>query len=137
MKLLHILWRKLQPLRNPVEPAFNVPNARTEQLTEKTVEFLAEQDGVPERELKKRLAANFTDMSEVRKAFLTLVNYRGSGRHVALCIIGDHDKAPAIASKAGAVFHAMFAPEMHIDIMLLSSEQEKRIEQVCQPFFVR
>ena len=76
-------------------------------------------------------------MPEVRRAFLARVDHGDCVQHVALCIAGGQKRAKEIASRAGKIFHVMFRREMHLDIMVLNEQQERRIEEVCQPFYDR
>jgi hypothetical protein len=60
----------------------------TQQGTATTVNFLAEQDGPPERDLKRMLADTFARLGSVKAAYLARVDYgRPSEHHVALCIV--------------------------------------------------
>jgi hypothetical protein len=110
----------------------------TEQSTVSTVNFLAEQDGPPERELKQALAEAFAQIGSVATAYLALVDYgRPDEQNVALCIATDEADPAEIVATAGRVFHSMFSSEASLDILPLSKEAQSRISLVCPPFFTR
>jgi len=102
------------------------------------VEFLGEQDGVPECELKCKLCDLFKNTSAIRRAYLAVVKYSG-GRteNIALCLVAPSETHSKIVQDAGSIFSAMFNSKEHLDIMFLKESQEKRLLQVCRPFFVR
>ena len=110
----------------------------TEQWKVSTVNFRAEQDGPPERELKQALADVFAQLGSVTTAYLALVDYgRPAEQSVALCIVIDEADPAEIVATAGRVFHSMFNEEAHLDILPLSKEAQSRISPVCRPFFTR
>lgn len=114
------------------------------------VQFVGEQDGAPERELKERLAHSLRPQG-VRKAYLAVVSYEerkgpqnaaGDGAapawNVALCLaLGDEsaDKQE-IVQRASHDFAAMFGPTQHMDIIFLSDQQEAALNKVCRPFYI-
>ena len=114
------------------------------------VQFVSEQDGPPERELKDRLAETLRPMG-IRKAYLAVVSYderkgpqnaAGDGNAlattVALCLsLGDaaaekHD----IVQRASHDFASMFGPTQHMDIIFLTDQQELALSKVCRPFYM-
>jgi hypothetical protein len=113
------------------------------------VQFVGEQDGAPERELKEKLASSLRPMG-VRKAYLAVVSYderkapqntAGDGAaalNVALCLSledtasGRHN----IVERASHEFAAMFGPTQHMDIIFLTDQQEAALKKVCRPFYM-
>lgn len=128
-------------------------------MTEKTkhgpfiphhVQFVGEQDGVPERELKDRLAHSLRPMG-VRKAYLAVVSYdqrkgpqNASGDvaapalNVALCLALQDaaEEKQEIVQRAGHDFAALFGPTQHVDIIFLTDQQELALGKVCRPFYM-
>ena len=104
-----------------------------------TVNFLGEQDGRSERELKTVLVQTFTKLGSVSAAYLARVEYGPpSEQHVALCLVTDDEANPTeIVSAVNSVFYAMFSSGVHLDVLPLSKEQQSRISLVCRPFFTR
>jgi hypothetical protein len=111
----------------------------TKKHTESTrvphLRFLGEQDGVPERELKKRLVEYFRHSGSVEAAYLARVAYGGSAESIALCLTpaGTHDHD--VAENAGRIFASMFGPHEHMDIVFVDQSQESQLAGVCPPFF--
>jgi hypothetical protein len=99
-----------------------------------------EQDGVPERDLKRELTALFQSRSDVESAYLAVVSYEGGSAHgKALCITGVIERAdrPEIAKAVSKIFAGMFGAHEHLDIVFPTDAQKGQLVQVCQPFFVR
>ena len=68
-----------------------------ERLTPPTTRFLAEQDGVPERELKACFVELFRKQPTVERAYLALVEHGdGKGVHVTLAIRCSSGDDPAL-----------------------------------------
>jgi hypothetical protein len=106
------------------------PDPRTERL----VEFVGEQDGPVEQQLKATLAAELATRPHVHRAYLAQVRYAPDGPHdVALCIRGAKDQA--VVEAAGACFARIFASNVHLDIMFLTDAQEQDVQRVCKSFF--
>jgi hypothetical protein len=80
--------------------------------------FRGEQDGVPERDLKRELTALFQSRSDVESAYLAVVSYQGgSGHGIALCITGVIEPAgrPEIAKVVSKIFAGMFGAHEHLE----------------------
>ena len=108
----------------------------TEQSRVSTVNFLAEQDGPPERKLKQALAESFAQIGSVKTAYLARVDYgRPAEQHVALCIVTDEADPAEIVATASRVFGSMFNWDTHLDVLPLSKDAQSQISLVCRPFF--
>jgi hypothetical protein len=113
------------------------------------VQFVGEQDGPPERELKTRLADSLRPMG-IRKAYLAVVSYderkgpqstSGDGApalNVALCLslLDTAAEKHDIVQRAGHDFAALFGPTQHMDIVFLTDQQEAALKKVCRPFYM-
>ena len=109
-----------------------MPTARTEPR----VEFLGEQDGLPERELKTALAADFAAVGDVGRGYLAQVGYQPTARPaVALCLRLAAGDPSIVAERVGRLFAARFARGVPLDIVFLSAEQEADLARVCAPFY--
>lgn len=105
-------------------------------FVEPGVEFLAEQDGVPERELKAELCRGLEELPAVRRAYLAVVQFSGkSSQSIALCLVASAGSESTVVPKIGAVFFRMFNPDQSMDIMFVNDSQELLLSQVCTPFF--
>ena len=112
-----------------------------ERMAVTSIQFAAEQDGVPERQLKANLTAAFDRMPEVSKAFLALVMYGkkpDAPLAVALCVKlrEGHDVKQDVVQAASKQFAALFNQAQQMDIVFLSDQQELELGHVCRPFYI-
>lgn len=109
------------------------PKRKTEVHTQRTVGFVGEQDGEPERLLKDALVTEFRKASGLKRAYLARVEH-ADGVHVALCLAAPED--PALVERIGACFAGIFGRHEHLDILFLGPGQEAELQRVCAPFHV-
>jgi hypothetical protein len=103
-----------------------------------TVNFVGEQDGPSERELKQCLTDAFIQLGSVTTAYLARVEHESpTEQHVALCFVIDESAPEPIVAAVTEIFRSMFSSEVQLDIIPLSKEQESRISLVCRAFFTR
>ncbi len=101
------------------------------------IEFVAEQSGDPERELKKRLAAFFATQA-VAAAYLVRVHYDESPEYpVALCLRGASAKDAALVLGIQKVFAGVFRAGVHLDTIFVVPSDLPRLERVSKPFYER
>lgn len=104
---------------------------------EPRVEFLGEQDGAPERELKAQVVKILERFPSVQRAYLARVGYQPAGQTaVAICMYSDHPNVAA-AGAIGDAFHALFSKGSFVDLFFLSAEQDVDAARVCRPFYSR
>ena len=107
-----------------------------EELNVPTVNFIGEQDGPPERELKQSLRALFLRHSAVISAYLARVDYGNPQNfNVALCIRQTDSRDDSVKIDAGRIFSKHFGSHEHLDIILLRDDQENALKTVCKPFY--
>jgi hypothetical protein len=101
--------------------------------TQRTIRFLCEQDGPPERDLKALLAPELAS-SDVKRAYLARVEYDDpNANEVALCVRGTED--PSLVRTVASHFAKVFGRETHLDILFLTESQEEELPRVCGPFY--
>ena len=105
-----------------------------EEIQVPQLQFLGEQDGPPERELKSRLAEFFRRDQSVNTAYLARVAYGDTSLAVTLCLRSQFGPDRGLAEKVGTIFASMFGGHEHLDIFL-SEAQEAELMKVCKPFF--
>jgi hypothetical protein len=86
------------------------PKRKTEAHTQRTVSFVGEQDGEPERLLTNSLATEFRNVAQLKRAYLARVEY-ADGTHVALCLAAPQD--PLLVERIGARFSEIFGAPFH------------------------
>lgn len=103
----------------------------------RTVRFIGEQDGPPERTMKDRLSYALKQLEEPLRAYLCQVQYEGENQaNVALCVATESALRNEIEETAIGVFQKIFNERTHLDSLFLTAAQEKEIEAVCRPFLV-
>ena len=101
------------------------------------LEFLGEQDGEPERELKQKLIPILEEALEIKSAYLAIVDYRdGSSPSVVLCLRSDKEADAAFALRIGKIFAEVFNAKEHLDVLFMDSLKESAVRAVCSPFYV-
>jgi hypothetical protein len=113
--------------------------SRFEKRVEDEVQFVGEQDGEAERELKRGLVKIFEANREVERAYLARVRYIGAsqGVGVALAIVAPKTRMEEIVASVNDVFRLMFNKGESLDILRLSAPTEQKVLKACKPFFVR
>lgn len=108
---------------------------RVEKSTVQTVDFIGEQDGVPERDLKAQLSVCFSRRKLECRAYLVQVNYPAERQtRVALCLIGISDDTE-LGFEIGAIFAKMFSNNDFLDTIYITPDQEILVGQVAKPFY--
>jgi hypothetical protein len=106
------------------------------QLTPPTTRFVAEQDGVPERDLKAFFVELFRKQPTVERAYLALTEHGdGRGVHVTLAIRCSSGEDPSLISRLANIFSSMFGSHEHLDMMFIREDQERELQAVCKPFY--
>jgi hypothetical protein len=100
-----------------------------------SIQFLGEQDGEPERQLKSALVRQFKTAGNVYRAYLVRVRYGGTTSSVALAIAASGEGQKRIVESVRRVFSAQFTTGQHLDVMFPSSADEAALSTVCRPFF--
>lgn len=100
------------------------------------VEFVTEQLGEAETELKEELTKIFRGNTHVMLAYLVSVCYPDADQvKVALCLKHATGEDLDLMQEVGAEFGRMFNAQESLDIMFLKPEEEERIATVAKPFY--
>jgi hypothetical protein len=107
-----------------------------ETLQVPVLNFLGEQDGPPERNLKASLCQLFENRVHLQRAYLARVDYGVQGEfNVALCIrMGVSDDAE-LRKAIGKEFAQNFGKHEHLDIIFVREDQEGDLRNICRPFY--
>lgn len=106
-----------------------------EQVQVAKVQFLGEQDGIPERELKRQLSQLFTERGDIKRAYLARVQYDGATDGVALCLLMNADCLEEVAGSVQEIFAEMFGSQEHLDILSLDQSLDADVSRSCVVFF--
>jgi hypothetical protein len=111
-------------------------SAAPEAFRARQIQFVGEQDGGPERQLKEALAAHFGSGKIVKVAYLARAQYEVQGPvNVVLCVRANPSPCPELVTSISRTFASMFGTQEHLDIIFLSNEQESDVRRVCRPFY--
>ena len=114
----------------------NSPYKKPLKIYAQNIQFLGEQDGQPERLLKKMLIDLFYMDRVIRRAYLVRASLNEKKEaNVVLALRGAFHPNMEIVNKVGEIFGFVFNGKQHLDIMFLSSDQEAQLIGVCKPFF--
>lgn len=99
------------------------------------IQYIAEQDGEPERKLKQRFLTVFSGFPPLEKAYLVVVRYDEiPDLSVALCLLTTKKDA-ALLDGVRKMFASVFSSSVHMDILFVGPNEADRIEKVCRPFY--
>ncbi|HLW58730.1 MAG TPA: hypothetical protein VKV57_02265 [bacterium] len=101
------------------------------------VQFLAEQDGPPERILKAEFAKALSGIPHVLKAYLAVVRHNaGGGYDVALCLQSITGPDERLARKLSSIFARYFGAAQYLEILFLEGMQDQAVSRVARPFYL-
>jgi hypothetical protein len=103
---------------------------------EPRIEFLGEQDGPSERQLKELLVPELRRHSAIKRAYLARLGFQPHAEpSVGLCLVSLAGEAPALVASCAALFRGLFADGVPLDIVFLTREQEEDLVRVCRAFY--
>ena len=109
---------------------------KIQQLKVRRVEFLGEQLGHAETEIKEKFIKIFEANRRVVLAYLVTVRYPDAEQpKVALCLTHSTGKDLALVQELGAEFRRMFNVQESLDIMFIKPGEMERIATVARPFY--
>lgn len=99
------------------------------------IEFLGEQDGPSEQELKALLRAKLREFKSIQQAYLARIGFAPDALpSVALCITPSTKADQRIVELVSRTFSSLFNSETHLDVVFIDAEQEADLRRVCRPF---
>lgn len=110
-----------------------------EKLFVNNLKIITEQDGVIEKEFKKKVINLFNEIKMVKKAFLVRATYDDdvNKSFVLLCLKANSEFQKILLNRISEIFSSMFSENQSLDILLINSEkQEIQLEEVAKPFFI-
>jgi hypothetical protein len=122
--------------RNAADSTPGAKPAGPQEIAVKDIQFLGEQDGPPERDLKQKFAALFREDGSVSRAYLARAVLNGDETStVVLALMRPEGDNLALVKKVAGIFDATYGASQHLDTIYLSDAQETRLAKVCRPFF--
>ena len=112
------------------------PSRPAETLTPPRIEFVGEQAGQTEDELKTRFVPTLQQSASVRSAYLARVSYgEPSGCSVALCIRSTTGSDDTLQHRLASIFTEMFRTDAYLDIIFIRDDPEQQLKRVCNAFY--
>ncbi len=110
-----------------------------ERFTQRPTKFQSPRGAKGERELQDKLYGLFLGMhsmgiENVRRAYLSHVEYEGGGDRLAVCVVADRATAEKTAGAIAKVFGNIYT-EGRLDILFVNEAQEKQVQGSCKAFF--
>jgi len=100
------------------------------------VQFLGEQDGHVEQDIKARWTPILAKSPFVQRAYLAIVSYdQASTYQPALCIRHSRGDDRALVDALSEPYRQIFNSSQALDIMFLRPEQEAQVKSVCRAFY--
>ena len=103
------------------------------------LQFVGEQDGPVERELRDWLIKVLQQYETVDCAYLARIQYSDEDTWaVVLCLrCSSYGKAEQTVRSAGDIFYKMFSKSQRLDIIVVDDERWSEPRAICTPFYVR
>ena len=101
------------------------------------VMFITEKDGPVEGELKAKLGTLFDQVTGIKSAYLAVARYdEEPEQNVLLGVrLVSEGEDIALVDKIQEIFRPMFSSSQYLDILFLDGAQERRLQNVCRPFY--
>jgi len=134
-----VKWRKDRGVSatEAVSVLLSRDGKKARMLRPNRIEFVAEQIGGPENELKKRLSEAFGGRA-VGSAYLARVRYDESPDFpVALCLRDASPNDEVLLSAIQRIVASVFQSSVQLDIIFITAADVSRIEAVCAAFYRR
>lgn len=100
--------------------------------------FLHEQDGPPEKMLKKLVLPVLETDRQVRRAYLARIQIAEADlQSVMMAIVRDGGASRQLNDKIATIFHGLFSTHNSLDVAFISALEETELAEVCEPFYER
>ena len=107
-----------------------------EARTEYDIQFLGEQDGPIEQEIKTRWQPILVRFPDVLRAYLAIASFDQLRTHqVVLCIRSNRGKDSHLIDALAQPFREMFSVRTPLDIMFINAARETEVKKVCKAFY--
>ena len=114
------------------------PSRPTEVFQPAQIQFIGEQNGLVEDDLKSRLYRVFVGTHTVESAYLARVRYGDASEDsVALCIRLSTRVDHVLRERIAQIFAETFRADQQLDILFMREDQEMELGKVCSGFYQR
>jgi hypothetical protein len=109
---------------------------RIDPFTSRRIQFLGEQDGPSEQELKRQLSDFLRCEREIQKAYLVqIARDATSTPNVALCLVGEQTNILQVVQCCGTIYNELFQSTECIEVLFLNELQRSEVNLVARPFY--
>ena len=107
-----------------------------EVITLPRIEFVGEQAGAFEDDLKAQLRQVLQKTPAVQRAYLARLSYGDPAAYsVGLCIRSTAGVDHPLRKRLAHIFTDMFSGDQYLDILFIREDQEEQLKKVCVPFY--
>jgi hypothetical protein len=100
------------------------------------IEFIGEQAGPVEDDLKVKFRLVFAELPDILSAYLARLSYGEPASYsVGLCIRSGVGVDHPLQKRLGQIFTDTFSRDQHLDILFIRDDQEEELKRVCRPFY--
>ncbi len=112
------------------------PSRPAETITPPRIEFVGEQVGPYEDQLKATVRRVFACEPAIRSAYLARLSYGDpAGYSVGLGIRSTSGLDHSLQKRLGEIFSDLFSRDQYLDILFIRGDQEEQSKKVCAPFY--
>jgi hypothetical protein len=112
------------------------PSRPAETIEPPCIEFIGEQAGPVEDDLKAKCRQVFAELPDIRSAYLARLSYGEPASYsVGLCIRSGVGVDDPLQKRLGQIFTDTFSRDQHLDILFIRDDEEEELKRVCRPFY--
>ena len=112
------------------------PSRPQEVIKPPRIDFVGEQAGPVEDDLKAKFRKILGKTSTVRSAYLARLSYGDTGGYsVALCIRSSAGIDHPLQKRLAQIFTDNFKRDQYLDILFIRDDQEQELKRVCRAFY--
>lgn len=141
---LESLWSRPRYRRRSRNIAMNwfkrklTPSRPPQTFTPARIDFVGEQSGPVEDEIKARFREILVATPAVQSAYLARLSYGESpGYSVAVCIRSSVGVDERLEKRLAQIFIEMFRRDERLDTLFMREDQEAELRKVCRAFYER
>ena len=113
------------------------PQKAPEYFVTPGVLYLSEATGEFPDTIKAAVSPALRSATDVERAFLVNFEYPDGKEGMCLCLTPTSAESMKTAEKVGEAFGLIAEQGVYLDIMFISDESLRSVEQVAKPFYVR
>lgn len=113
------------------------PQKAPEYFVTPSVRYLSEADGEFSAVVKKAVTPALQSAKDIDTGFLVNFEYPDGNKGICLCLSPASAESMRTAENIGKAFGLVAEQGVHLDIMFISDDSLRAVEQIAKPFYVR